>query len=72
MAMVRKSYPPIWRHRSFDFGEGRAVDGKIVQAVQIVDAEGTSWNALYMLEQQSDGSFKITGCLLLQAAGQGI
>jgi hypothetical protein len=72
MAMVQKSYAPIWRHRSFEFGEGRAVDGKIVQLVHIVDADGAPWEALYTLEQQSDASFRITGCSLLKAPGQAI
>ena len=67
MAMVRKSYAPVWRHRSFEFGEARAADGKIAQRVHILDADGVPWEALYTLEQQPDGSLKITGCLLLKA-----
>lgn len=68
MAMVRKSYAPVWRHKSFEFGEARSADGKIAQRVHIVDADGVPWEALYTLEQQSDGSFRITGCVLLKAA----
>ena len=67
MAMVRKSYAPVWRHKSFEFGEARAFDGKIAQRVHILDAEGMPWEALYTLEQQPDGSLKITGCVLLKA-----
>jgi hypothetical protein len=67
MAMVRKSYAPVWRHKSFEFGEARATDGKIAQRVHIVDADGVPWEALYTLEQQGDGSLKITGCVLLKA-----
>ncbi|MDB5576496.1 MAG: hypothetical protein JWR80_1672 [Bradyrhizobium sp.] len=71
MAMVRGSYAPVYRHRSFEFGEARAADGKIAQRVRIVDAEGVPWEALYTLEQQADGSLKISGCTLLKA-GQGV
>lgn len=67
MAMVRGSYAPVYRHKSFEFGEARAADGKIAQRVRIVDAEGVPWEALYTLERQSDGSLKITGCSLLKA-----
>ena len=67
MAMVRKSYAPVWRHKSFEFGEARAADGKIAQRVHILDADGVPWEALYTLEQQPDGSLKITGCVLLKA-----
>jgi Domain of unknown function (DUF4864) len=64
MAMVRRGYAPVYRHKSFEFGVGRADDGKIVQTVRIIDADGNPWDALYTLERQADGSWKITGCVL--------
>jgi hypothetical protein len=67
MAMVRGSYAPVYRHKSFEFGEARAIEGKIAQRVRIVDAEGVPWEALYTLERQPDGSLKISGCTLLKA-----
>jgi len=67
MSMVRNSYAPIYRHKSFDFGETRVSDGTIAQRVHIVDADGIPWEALYTLELQPDGSVKITGCVLLRA-----
>ena len=67
MAMVRNSYAPVYRHKSFEFGEARVADGKIAQRVHILDADGVPWEALYTLEQQPDGSLKITGCMLLKA-----
>jgi hypothetical protein len=67
MLMVQQSYAPVYRHRSFDFGEARSADHKIAQRVHIVDGNGEAWEALYTLEQQSDGSLKITGCTLLKA-----
>ena len=69
--MVQQSYPPVYRHRSFEFGEARAAGGQIAQRVHIVDANGEAWEALYTLEQQPDGSLKITGCSLLKA-GQSV
>jgi hypothetical protein len=66
LGMVQRTYTPIYRHKSFEFGEGRAADGKIAQAVHIVDAEGVPWEGLYTLEQQADGSIKISGCVLLK------
>ena len=71
LGMVQRNYAPVYRHKSFEFGEARAVDGKIAQAVHIVDADGVPWEALYTLEQQPDGSVKISGCVLLKA-GQGV
>jgi hypothetical protein len=67
MDMVRQSYAPVYRHKSFEFGEARASDGKIAQRVHIIDADGVPWEALYTLEQEPDGSIKISGCVLLKA-----
>jgi hypothetical protein len=67
MAMVRNSYAPVYRHKSFEFGEARTAGGQIAQRVHILDAEGVPWEALYTLELQPDGSLKITGCVLLKA-----
>jgi hypothetical protein len=66
MDMVRRSYAPVYRHKSFEFGEARASDGKIAQRVHIIDADGIPWEALYTLEQEPDGSVKISGCVLLR------
>lgn len=67
MQMVQQGYPPVYRHKSFEFGEARAANGRVAQRVHIVDADGEAWEALYTLEQQPDGSLKITGCSLLKA-----
>ena len=71
MMMVQQGYAPVYRHRSFEFGEARVSDGHIAQRVHIVNENGEAWEALYTLEQQADGSLKITGCSLLKA-GQAV
>src|SRR3954452_24252608 len=67
MQMVQQGYPPVYRHQSFEFGEAKVADGRVAQRVHIVDEKGEAWEALYTLEQQPDGSLKITGCSLLKA-----
>jgi hypothetical protein len=71
LGMVQRNYAPVYRHKSFEFGEARAIDGKIAQQVHIVDADGVPWEAMYTLELEPDGSVKISGCVLLKA-GQGV
>ena len=71
MQMVQQGYPPVYRHKSFEFGEARSAGGRIAQRVHIVDDNGEAWEAMYTLEQQPDGSLKITGCSLLKA-GQAV
>jgi hypothetical protein len=70
LGMVRHSYAPVYRHKSFEFGEARASGGKIAQQVHIVDSNGVPWEALYTLEPEPDGSLKISGCVLIKT-GQG-
>ena len=67
MQMVQQGYAPVYRHQSFEFGEAKVADGYVAQRVHIVDEKGEAWEALYTLEQQPDGSLKITGCSLLRA-----
>jgi hypothetical protein len=67
MFMVRNSYAPVYRHRSFVFGEVKVLEGKIYQDVQIIDAHGAAWDALYTLETQADGNLKISACILKKA-----
>ena len=71
MQMVRQGYAPVYRHRSFEFGEARVTGRHIAQRVQIIDDNGEAWEAMYTLEMQPDGSLKITGCSLLKA-GQSV
>ena len=72
MSMVRDAYTPVYRHRSFEFGEAKVDGDRIAQRVHIVDANGEVWEALYTLEREAaDGSLKITGCTLLKA-GQAV
>jgi hypothetical protein len=71
MLMVQHTYSAVYRHRSFEFGEARTEGRWIAQRVHIVDANGEAWEALYTLEQQPDGSLKITGCSLLKT-GQAV
>jgi hypothetical protein len=66
MSMVQHSYAPVYRHRSFDFGEAKSDGDLIAQRVHIVDENGDGWEALYTLERQADGTLRITGCTLLK------
>lgn len=68
MAMVRNGYKPIYRAKSFSFGELKEVDGKFVQSVEILGPDGDYWRALYTFVRQEDGSLKIVSCYLIKDA----
>jgi hypothetical protein len=70
MAMVRQGYPQVYRPRNYEFGELKEEPGYLEQSVDIVDAEGQFWTAVYTLRQDTDGTWKITGCYLVKKPGQ--
>ena len=70
MDMVRQGYQPVYRPRQHAFGALEEKAGHLEQSVDIIDANGEAWTALYTLEMQPDGSWKITGCMLLKKPGK--
>lgn len=69
MQMVQKGYPQVYRPRSHRFLDLVEKNGQLEQTVELVDAEGTFWSALYTLARQPDGSWKITSCVILKKPG---
>lgn len=70
IAMVKRGYSPVYRARRFsvDRIEDAGDDG-IALGVTLQDDEGVDWMALYTLEKQSDGAWRINGCKLVKAPG---
>ena len=68
MAMVRNAYPPVYRSRSAEFSELAMRDGALVQEVELVGPDGKPALALYSLERQPDGTWRISGCVLIPSA----
>ena len=69
MEMVRKGYQPVYRSMSHEFGEVKDTPMGLEQTVDIVTPSGEFWTAVYTLQQQPDGSWKITACRLVKKAG---
>jgi hypothetical protein len=64
MRMVRTGYQPVYRPREVQFGTIATVNGDIVQRVELIGPDGKPALALYVMQRQSDGSWKINGCFL--------
>ncbi|WP_430910225.1 DUF4864 domain-containing protein [Methylobacterium sp. sgz302541] len=70
LGMVRNGYAPVYRHRSFAFGDVTDADeARLTQDVRIQDEQGVDWTAHYSVERQPDGSWRITGCRLTKLPG---
>jgi hypothetical protein len=66
MAMVRGGYQPVYRPQSVEFLDARIVDGKTGQAVRFVGPDGQAVIAIYTMEQQPDGSWRIAAVQLIR------
>ena len=69
MSMVQRGYPMIYRPQTFSFLETRRRNGITAQAVQFIDFDGKGTIALYVMEQQADGSWLINGVTLVEQGG---
>ena len=70
LSMVREAYKPVYRPRTYAMGNLEETHVGLTQYVQIQDAEGEEWTAVYTVDRQADGSWKITGCYLQKAPGE--
>ena len=68
--MVRKSYQSVYRPQSFAFKTIKRIDGNIAQPLAVVGPSGVSETALYIMEQQPDGSWKIGACIMAREPGK--
>ena len=64
--MVRQGYPPVYRSRSASFGALDTEDGHLVQHVDLDGPDGDA-TALYTVEHEADGTWRIDGCQLVKS-----
>lgn len=65
MGMVQNGYQPVWKPRNYAFGKVEEISpSSIVQQVLLVGPDGKDYEAIYTLELQEDGTFRITGVSL--------
>ena len=71
MNMVRSGYPPVYRNKQFVFDNaGTNPNGRPYQKVELFGLDGTMYDAIYYMQQQPDGTWKISGCVVAKAEGQ--
>jgi len=72
MDMVRIAYPVVYRPAELSFQVPFMRDEEVWQPVQMRDLAGGDWTALYTLQRQSNGLWKISGCVLKRGADQAV
>jgi len=72
MSMVEQGYKPVYKSRSHAFGALRETEAGLFQSVRVKDSDGVDWTALYALERQPDGTWKISGCQIVREPGEAV
>lgn len=70
MAMVKNSYPVVYRPASVVFLKAEGSGDDVVQKVQMLDASGMSYLAVYSLQRQKDKTWRISGCAVVENKGR--
>jgi chlorite dismutase len=70
MAMVKNSYPVVYRPASVAFLKPEGSGDDVIQRVQMLDASGASYLAVYSLQRQKDKTWRISGCALVENKGR--
>ena len=70
MAMVQAGYPMVLRPTATAFFQPEAIDGAVLQVVQLRDRAGKAWLATYALQRQPDGRWRINGCAVQADTGK--
>lgn len=68
MRMVQSAYQPVYRPREVQFREIIDLEGRTTQQVLLVGPDNVPVIALYFMQRQSDGSWRIDGCTLVKSA----
>jgi hypothetical protein len=70
MAMVRGAYSPLLVARYTEFLEGAIIDGIVIQPLRLIAPDNTVQVALYTLEKQGKGRWRISGCRIAPSTVQ--
>jgi len=65
MRMVRSGYLPVYRPQAVRFAELVIENGEVVQRVLLRGPDGRAHLALYTMERQADGSWRIAAVVLV-------
>ncbi|MEM0898464.1 MAG: DUF4864 domain-containing protein [Pseudomonadota bacterium] len=69
MSMVKQGYDPVLRPGNYSFARTENLsDTRIVQEVLIRGPDGTDWTAIYFMQLQEDGTWKVDGVNLSSGA----
>jgi hypothetical protein len=72
MDMVRTGYRSVYRARGVEFRELGMMEKRLIQQVYMTGPDGIPVLALYEMQRQADGSWRINGVSIARAPDQGV
>ncbi len=70
LRMVRGGYSALLDARHTQFLEGKVVDDEVVQPLRLVLPDDTVRVAIYTMQRQADGAWRIAGCVIAPSTVQ--
>ena len=70
LSMLQNDYPVVYRPASVAFLKAEGEGDDVVQRVQMQDADGNAWLAIYSLQRQKGNLWRITGCTVVENKGR--
>jgi len=70
MQMIRESYEPVYQPRAVFFQDAHLMEGVVTQHVLFMDQNGAPVKALYSMQRQSDGTWRINGFMLYRGGAR--
>ena len=72
LRMVRKGYKPVYRPQTVEFKNLETVRDMTIQRLFVIGQDGTAVQALYYMEKQADGTWRIDGVQLIAAPDEAV
>lgn len=72
MQMVKTGYSAVYHPRTVEFRDLKVENGRLLQEVFVIGPDGNPALAIYEMQQQPDGSWRINGCWLTRAPDQSV
>jgi hypothetical protein len=72
LRLIKEQYGPIYRHRTALFSGPQVIGADTLLIVRLTSPDSHVWIAIYRMEREPDGKWKIDGCHLLQTTSVSI
>lgn len=72
LQLIKDQYPPVYRNRGALFSTPEMIDGHALLMVRLTAGDNVVWIAIYEMQQESDGNWKVDGCNLFETTSVSI